>query len=69
MEIKVNGEARTWAAPSMSLYDVLKAMGMDPELTGIAVALNLSVVRRDQWPETTVRSGDEVEIISARQGG
>ena len=69
MEIKVNGESKTLAESSMSLFGILKAMGMDPELTGIAVALNLTVIRRDQWAETVVRSGDEVEIISARQGG
>ncbi|GAB2818857.1 sulfur carrier protein ThiS [Actinocorallia aurea] len=36
---------------------------------GIAVALNDEVVRRAQWPATTLNDGDRVEIITAVQGG
>jgi sulfur carrier protein len=36
---------------------------------GIAVALNGQVVRRTEQATTTLRDGDEVEIIRAVQGG
>lgn len=49
------------------LVDVVRAAGADP--TGIAVALNATVVARSAWPVTTVRAGDVVEIVTAVQGG
>ena len=36
---------------------------------GLAVALNGAVVPRAAWPSTTLREGDRVEIVRARQGG
>ncbi|MEM7036712.1 MAG: sulfur carrier protein ThiS [Bacteroidota bacterium] len=44
-------------------------MDIDSELSGIAVAINWSVVPRSQWTDTTLKAGDEVELITARQGG
>ena len=36
---------------------------------GLAVARNGAVVPRSQWSKTTLEQGDEVEILSAVQGG
>lgn len=66
--ITVNGEAR--AVPlGLALPDLLRLIGADPEQSGIAVALNGAVVRRADWPGTPVEEGDEVEVITATQGG
>ena len=37
--------------------------------TGIAVAVNQSVLTKAEWADTTLRPGDRVEIVSATQGG
>jgi len=37
--------------------------------TGVAVALNDTVVVRGEWSTTVLRSGDRVEIVVAVQGG
>lgn len=37
--------------------------------TGIAVAVNESVLTKAEWADTTVKPGDRVEIVSAVQGG
>lgn len=37
--------------------------------SGIAVAVNQSVLTRDEWDRTTLADGDRVEIVSAVQGG
>ncbi|HWD81986.1 MAG TPA: sulfur carrier protein ThiS [Kribbella sp.] len=37
--------------------------------TGIAVAVNQSVLTKAEWARTTLRAGDRVEIVSATQGG
>ena len=42
---------------------------MDVAQRGIAVALNGSVVPRSAWADTTLKPGDNVEIVRARQGG
>lgn len=35
----------------------------------IAVELNNEVIRRTDWPETTINNGDKVEIIHFVGGG
>lgn len=69
MEIVVNGEKRKLDSELMNVRELLAEIGLDPEQTGIAVALNLSVVPRSVWGETSVKHGDEIDVIGARQGG
>jgi sulfur carrier protein len=40
-----------------------------PAPRGIAVAVNDDVVPRSAWPETRLRDGDRVEVLTATQGG
>ncbi len=65
--IKVNGDPRPLAATTVA--DLLREESLDLERRGIAVALNGSVVPRRQWPDTTLRAGDEVEIVKPFTGG
>lgn len=37
--------------------------------SGIAVAVNGKVVRRASWPSTRLAAGDQVEVLTAVQGG
>jgi sulfur carrier protein len=37
--------------------------------TGVAAALNGDVIRRASWASTTLAAGDEVEVVTAVQGG
>ncbi|GAB3579904.1 sulfur carrier protein ThiS [Amycolatopsis endophytica] len=66
MEVQVNG---AWQAvpDNATVADVLKAV--DAPDRGVAVALNGEVVRRGAWPETVVRAGARLEILTAVQGG
>jgi sulfur carrier protein len=52
------------AASVTALLDVLK---VKPEQ--VAVAINGQVVRRRDWPQTSVREGDVVEVVRAVGGG
>ncbi|MCH8031245.1 MAG: sulfur carrier protein ThiS [Bacteroidetes bacterium] len=64
----VNGEPR--AVPVDATIDALLShLGRDPEMPGVAVAVNDTVVRRTDWTMTVVKEGDRVEIITASQGG
>jgi sulfur carrier protein len=37
--------------------------------TGVAAALNGAVIRRAAWASTRLAAGDEVEVLTAVQGG
>ena len=37
--------------------------------TGVAAAVNGEVVPRRSWPGTQLRDGDQVEVVTAVQGG
>ena len=65
--IKVNGESEPLAATTLAALLAEKAI--DTEQKGIAVALNGAVVPRAAWPQTSLKAGDRVEIVRARQGG
>jgi sulfur carrier protein len=65
MRVIVNGEAREIASARVdSLLSEL-----DYEGTHFAIALNFDVLPRSQWAQTRLKSGDEIEIITPRQGG
>jgi sulfur carrier protein len=65
MRVIVNGEAREIAS---SHVDALLGE-LDYEGTHFAVALNFDVLPRSRWAETMLKAGDEIEIITPRQGG
>ncbi|MGW6983339.1 sulfur carrier protein ThiS [Streptomyces sp. NPDC054932] len=66
MTISVNGEPREIAAGA-TLDAVVATLTTAP--SGVAAALNETVVPRGQWPATPVGDGDRVEILTAVQGG
>ena len=66
--IFVNGEpVETGGEPT--IRDVLLALEIDPEMAGIAVAVNAEVARRGVWPTRALPDGAHVEIVRAVQGG
>ena len=65
MRVIVNGEAREIA--SVRVYALLSEL--EYEGTHFAIALNFDVLPRSRWAETALQTGDEIEIITPRQGG
>ncbi len=68
MEIKVNGEPRTLEGPA-TLTQFLQTLNLPTLERGVAVSVNGEVVRKAEWEATTLRPGDELEIVHATQGG
>jgi sulfur carrier protein len=66
MNISVNGEPRE-VAPGTALDTVVRTL--TPAASGVAAALNETVVPRAQWPSTPLSEGDRVEVLTAVQGG
>jgi len=65
MRVIVNGEVREISSRSV---DALLAE-LDYEGTHFAIALNYDVLPKSRWAETALTNGDEIEIITPRQGG
>ena len=65
MRVIVNGEAREIASVRV---DALLSE-LEYEGTHFAIALNFDVLPRSQWAQTPLKTDDEIEIITPRQGG
>jgi len=65
MRVIINGEQRDINA---SRVDALLSE-LEYEGTHFAIALNYDVLPKSQWAQTMLKSGDEIEIITPRQGG
>ncbi|MFJ8075894.1 sulfur carrier protein ThiS [Streptomyces sp. NPDC096176] len=66
MNVSVNGEVREFA-DSTTLDAVVAALTAAP--SGVAAAVNETVVPRSQWAGTPLGDGDRVEVLTAVQGG
>jgi sulfur carrier protein len=65
MRVIVNGEQKEIS--SMRVDALLSEL--EYEGTHFAIALNFDVVPKSRWAETALKNGDEIEIITPRQGG
>ena len=65
MFLIVNGERKEITATRV---DALLGE-LDYEGNHLAVALNYDVVPRARWAETPLKDGDQIEILTPRQGG
>jgi sulfur carrier protein len=65
MRVTVNGEPREIAS---SRVDALLGE-LEYEGTHFAIAVNYNVLPKSRWAQTALKPGDEIEIITPRQGG
>jgi sulfur carrier protein len=65
--IRLNGETEQLAASTIA--ELVAAKNEMPAGRGLAVALNGTLVRRADWANTRLKTGDAVEIVRAMQGG
>nr|WP_069812090.1 sulfur carrier protein ThiS [Streptomyces sp. TP-A0874] len=66
VQVSLNGAPRE--IPAGSTLDHLVTM-LTTAPSGVAVALNETVVPRGRWSTTPLRPGDRVEVVAAVQGG
>ena len=72
MKIKMNGEDYIHPDEDCTLSQVLIVYLSREDIEqvrGIAVAMNGSLVRKTDWRSTLVEEGDEIEVLTATQGG
>jgi sulfur carrier protein len=65
MRVIINGQVREISSRSV---DALLGE-LEYEGTHFAIAVNYDVLPKSRWSETALKSGDEIEIITPRQGG
>jgi sulfur carrier protein len=66
VRVSVNGEPRE-VAVGTTVGQLVAAV---TELaTGVAAAVNGEVIPRRSWPGMLLRDGDQVEVVTAVQGG
>lgn len=66
MRITLNGEPFEIAGP-MSVAEFLTSLDIDPRR--VAVEHNLSILKRQTFPEVTIAPGDRLEIVNFVGGG
>jgi sulfur carrier protein len=68
MNITLNGEPEDLPAP-LTVTELLRSLGRDPDTPGVAVAVNLEVLASQDWSTVLVRDGDRVDVVVAVGGG
>ena len=66
VQVKLNGEPRELPDGS-TIAQAVAALAAAP--SGVAAAVNGDVVPRRSWAATVLRDGDQVEVVTAVQGG
>ena len=64
--ITLNGEPYALDQP-LSVTDLLDRLEIDPRR--VAIEHNLAILKRQAFPDTVVRDGDQVEIVNFVGGG
>jgi thiamine biosynthesis protein ThiS len=65
MNLIINGEPR--AVTADSLTSLVEQLGMKADR--VAIELNRRIVPRDQWPQTALKDGDQLEVVHFVGGG
>ena len=68
MIVHLNGEPRELPA-GITLAEVVRSLGRDPEGRGVAIALDGQVVPRARWHTETVPEAAKIEVVNAVGGG
>jgi len=66
MQITLNGKARE-VAEGVSIQRLLDELGL--LALRVAVQVNEDIVKRERYPETVLKAGDMVEILTFMSGG
>lgn len=66
MKLLINGEERSFG-PALTLSALVEQLGMKQDR--VAVELNRNIVAREDWPQTKLSDGDQLEIVQFVGGG
>jgi thiamine biosynthesis protein ThiS len=67
MQVQINGETRQLSHNQIALAELVRELALAPQR--IAVEVNKRIVRRDEWEQTAINDGDQIEIVHFVGGG
>ena len=67
-QIKINGEIKEIEIP-LNLAQLYTNIYSNNSNEGVAIALNLEIIPKENWNTILIQPGDEIEIIRATCGG
>lgn len=68
MELKINNQHKTFDCKSPTVQELIN-FELPEKQNGIAVAVNQTVVSKNQWATFSLSPLDDILIITATQGG
>ncbi|OCB76898.1 sulfur carrier protein ThiS [Flavobacterium crassostreae] len=68
MELKINNQIKQFQANALSIQELLD-IEIPQKQSGIAVAINNTVIPKSDWNQLQLSQSDEILILSATQGG
>lgn len=68
MELKINNTLKKFDCKSLTIQELLD-FELPEKQNGIAVAVNQTVVSKNQWATFLLSPSDDILIITATQGG
>ena len=66
MKITVNGETKEFEK-GLSLQDIMQKLGIAEKV--MAAAVNMEVVKKQEWQKFSPREGDKIELLHFVGGG
>ena len=66
LRLTINGEPQTLPSP-MTVHALLEHLGVDNRQ--VAVERNREIVPKTEYPQTALRDGDDLEIVTFVGGG
>ncbi|WP_268848737.1 sulfur carrier protein ThiS [Flavobacterium aestivum] len=68
MELKINNQIKQFALDSLTVQALLD-LELPEKQNGIAIAINATVIPKNNWNNHFLNPTDDILIISATQGG
>ena len=66
MHLTINGEKRVFQE-NLTVEELLKELSLEGKV--MAAAVNMNIVKQDQWKIYTLQDGDTVELLDFVGGG
>ncbi len=68
MELKINNQNKTFDCKTLTIQELID-FELPEKQNGIAVAINQTVVSKNEWNTFSLSPFDDILIITATQGG
>lgn len=68
MELIINNQLKQFSNQNLTIQDLMD-LEMPEKQSGIAIALNDTVIPKSHWSNHNLSSSDSILIITATQGG